>query len=219
MKYIYPDIETIPDQRPEVREYYRKHIKPPGTHKKAETIAKWYAEEAEGAIEEKYRGLSLDPWFAQIIVCGIAIDDGEPVMFGDENERTLLGHVFGYLSDKIKVYEGFATLATYVGSNVSFDLQTLWARAKVNRIKIPFVLPAREKPWSDRLFDTANVLGNPQARLGMDRACLAFGLDGKGNFDGSMVYDAWLNGELPKIVDYCAGDIKRAQMLHQILKD
>lgn len=216
--YIYPDIETIPDQRPEVREYYRKHIKPPGTHKKPETIAKWYAEEAEGAIEEKYRALSLDPWFAQIIVCGVAVDDGDPVMFSNPVEAGLLTEVFAFIDSATRVHQGFETLATYVGSNIQFDLQTLWARAKVNKVKIPFHLPAREKPWSDRLFDTANALGNPQARLGMDRACLAFGLPGKGDFNGSMVYDEWLCGGIQNIVDYCADDIKRGQLIHKLLQ-
>jgi hypothetical protein len=52
----------------------------------------------------------------------------------------------------------------------------------------------------------------------MDRACLAFNLPGKGDFGGSMVYDAWLRGELPKIVDYCADDIRRGQLIHKVLQ-
>ena len=45
MMKIYLDIETIPGQSPELKTEIAATIKPPGSMKKAETIARWEAEE------------------------------------------------------------------------------------------------------------------------------------------------------------------------------
>ena len=49
---IYLDIETIPTDRAAVRDYIAATITPPGTMKKAETIAAWVKDDKPAAIEE-----------------------------------------------------------------------------------------------------------------------------------------------------------------------
>ena len=48
------DIETIPSQHPDARAQARASIKPPGTLKKAESIAEWERESKPGAVEEAW---------------------------------------------------------------------------------------------------------------------------------------------------------------------
>ena len=53
------DLETVPSQHPDARELVRASIKPPGTLKKPESIAAWWANEADAAVEDAYRRQSL----------------------------------------------------------------------------------------------------------------------------------------------------------------
>ena len=49
---LYLDAETLPSHDPAIREQIAGEIKPPGSMKKAETIAAWEAEEKPAAIEK-----------------------------------------------------------------------------------------------------------------------------------------------------------------------
>ena len=51
--------------------------------------------------------------------------------------------------------------------------------------------------------------------IGMDRLCLALGMDGKGDIDGSMVADLWSQGEFEKIASYCRDDVLRTREIHR----
>jgi hypothetical protein len=64
---LYFDIESIPSQAPDARDLVRATIKPPATYKKAETIAKWWEEDAPAAIEEAYRKQALDATSGELI--------------------------------------------------------------------------------------------------------------------------------------------------------
>jgi predicted PolB exonuclease-like 3'-5' exonuclease len=41
------------------------------------------------------------------------------------------------------------------------------------------------------------------------------GIKGKDGFDGSMVADAWRNGEHGKIAEYCQDDVMRVREIHK----
>jgi hypothetical protein len=51
--------------------------------------------------------------------------------------------------------------------------------------------------------------------ISQDRLCDALGLSGKGDFDGSMVADAWANGEHERIADYCRSDVEKVRAIHR----
>jgi len=57
---IYIDVETIPGQIMGAKEAARAGVKPPANYKKPETIAAWWAEEGEAAVERAYRAQALD---------------------------------------------------------------------------------------------------------------------------------------------------------------
>ena len=210
---VYLDIETIPDQRQSVIDYVSKNIEPPASHKKPETIEKWWNEESKSAIDLAYRKLSLDPWFAQIICVSFAIDDDDPLVYmGDGNEKHLLKNLFAALKAGIG-----PRMPTFVGSYIAYDLRTLFARSRINQVEFPRFIPVFEKPWSDRVYDTSNIFGDRDHRLSMERACLAFDIKGKGDFSGSMVYDAWKKGRLTEICEYCCDDVWRTRAIYKAL--
>lgn len=215
---IYIDIETIPDQRPTVREMMRKKLAPPGNMSKPETIEKWWKESSEVALDDKVRGLSLDPWFAQIICIGVAVEDGPVEVFWHQNDEPwLIIDALMHAQEQLKKYGKFTAVPTWVGSNILYDIRTITARAIVNKIRLPLRLPYNAKPWDDSIYDTANYFGDRESRLGMDLACTAFDIPGKGDFDGSMVYDAWKAGETRKIALYCGDDVERTRLIHKRL--
>ena len=57
---LYLDIESIPSQHPDALAQVRAAIKPPATLKKPESIAAWWASEADAAAQEAWRKQSLD---------------------------------------------------------------------------------------------------------------------------------------------------------------
>ena len=57
---IFLDIETVPSQRPDALERVRSTLKPPAIMKKPQTIAAWWANDAEAAAVEAWRKQSLD---------------------------------------------------------------------------------------------------------------------------------------------------------------
>jgi hypothetical protein len=52
-----------------------------------------------------------------------------------------------------------------------------------------------------------------EKRASMDKLCKAFGIEGKGDFDGSMVAATW-PVDPQKVVDYCCADVERTRALY-----
>jgi predicted PolB exonuclease-like 3'-5' exonuclease len=49
----------------------------------------------------------------------------------------------------------------------------------------------------------------------MDNLCRALGLAGKGDFDGSMVAQAWADGKHETIIEYCRADVEATRAIHR----
>jgi predicted PolB exonuclease-like 3'-5' exonuclease len=53
-------------------------------------------------------------------------------------------------------------------------------------------------------------------RVSLDKLCKAFGIPGKGDFDGSMVADTWsVNPD--KVIEYCRDDVARTRQVYNRL--
>jgi len=74
------------------------------------------------------------------------------------------------------------------------------------------------KPWDKEIADTM-LMWSPdrEKRVGMDKLCKAFGIPGKGDFDGSMVADEWENGSKDKVISYCRDDVLRTREIFKRL--
>jgi hypothetical protein len=211
---LYLDIETIPSQSPDVHARIAETIKPPANYKKAETIAVWEQHEKPAAVKDAIAKTSFDGSVGHICCIGWAWELGAvETQFVDNiaSERAMLSQVVDAWTHGL----GSAWTVTIVGHNVAnFDIRFLWQRAIVLGVRMPSFFPRDPKPWGNDVFDTMTAFAGSRGTIGMDRLCLALGMDGKGDIDGSMIADLWGKGEHEKIADYCRADVERTRKIH-----
>lgn len=213
MNTIYLDIETIPNQSAEYRAAVRENIKPPAQYSKPDSIAKWIADNGDAAADEAVARTSFDPALGHICTIGWAIGDGEVL--------TVHGQTVD--AEPLLIEQFFATLPTlglnqFVGHYISgFDLRFILCRAIVLGVKLPCktIFPRQPKPWDDAVFDTMTAWAGTRDKISMDNLCRALGISGKDDMDGSMVAEAWANGEHEKIAEYCRRDVEAVRAIHQ----
>lgn len=244
IRHIYLDIETIPCQKPGAFEaIVAKHteqaeqevaaLKPPGSLKKQETIDAWIQndmpakaaairQEAISEAEREFCSQSFDGGAGQIAVVSIAIDDRVPVVFYSEDyataEAQILSDVYAYLH--IIHNEAKGAPLCYVGHNIAgFDLRFLFQRSVVLGVQPHPAIPFKAKPWEDnKVFDT--MIGwtcDIRGKASMNKVCEALGIQGKGDIDGSQVWDYVRAGKIKEVAEYCAGDVERTRAIHKRL--
>lgn len=206
---VFLDIETLPTQSAEVKEEIRAGITPPGNITKPESREKWLAEKGEAQALEAIAKTSFDPAAGHVCTIAYAINDG-PVFCEHarsiEYERAILTGFF----DALHEFQRY----TFVGHNVTaFDLRFLICRAVVLGVKVPRAIPRDPKPWDNTVFDTMTAWAGTRGTIGLDRLCKALSIPGKDGFDGSMVAEAWANGEHDRIADYCRDDVLRVRQV------
>ena len=67
---IFIDIETIPTQDEELKNYVCENLKPPANYKNEVSINKWLEENKDDAVNKT----SLDGAFGEIVVISVAIN-------------------------------------------------------------------------------------------------------------------------------------------------
>jgi len=208
-RIIFLDIETIPSQSSDLRAAMRAEVKAPGNIKKPESIEAWMAENADKAVDDAIAKTSFDPLHGHICTIGWAMDDEKPVT---AHARTVAEE-----TDVLRAFFGsFGAFdhCTFVGHNVgAFDLRFILCRSVVLGVKVPRPIPRDPKRWDKTVFDTMQAWAGQRGTVSMDKLCAALGLPGKGGFDGSMVAEAWANGEHERIAEYCAADVTRTREL------
>jgi DNA polymerase elongation subunit (family B) len=211
MNNIYIDLETIPNQSPDYRMKVRANIKPPATIKKPESIMAWLEENAETATDEAVAKTSFDPAYGHICCIGYAIGDGEAKTLSAKTVAEEADIIRAFYDDLPKM-----GMACFIGHNVAgFDMRFILCRSIVLGIRIPTIIPRDIKPWSQEIFDTMTAWAGARGTISQDRLCEALGLSGKGDFDGSMVAQAWANGEHERIATYCASDVESVRAIHR----
>lgn len=228
---IYLDIETIPGQSPRLKTDIAATIKPPGSMKKAETIAKWEAETKPDAIEAAWRKFSFDGDRGEIVSIAWAVDE-EPVQCawrgiaaGDANTVSESELIETFFAAVLAAQHARRNLpAVYVGHNVrDFDLRFLFQRSVMLRMYPTVALPYDARPGSDRIFDTMEAWAGWRGRISLDRLCKAFDIPTKGSelggedIDGSMVWDYIAAGRAREVAEYCKADVERVREVHRRL--
>lgn len=215
---LYIDIETVPTDRQDVREYIAATIKPPATMSKPETIAKWVSESKADAIEEAVSKTGLDGSFGRVCVIGWAHGDSPiTAIHSADDEPRLLREFAGWLGG-IQLTDQYSTCV--IGHNVSaFDLRFLTQRFIVNGIKPPLVIQraAQAKPWeADKVFDTMVQWAGVGNRISFDKLCLALEIESpKGDMDGSQVAAYVAAGRIAEVAAYCVRDIEATRAVHR----
>ena len=213
MNYVYLDIETIPCQSPSYYDEVRSTITAPAQYKVKDSIDKWIAENGDAAAREQVAKTSFNPALGHICTIGYAIDDGNTVAlhsYDIKNEADIIEQFFNNLPT--------VGQNCIIGHNVvGFDIRFILCRAIILGVKIPHkvVFPRDPKPWDDSVFDTMIAWSGAKDRISQDNLCRALGLQGKGDFNGSMVAQAWANGEHDKIALYCREDVEAVRAIHK----
>lgn len=215
---LYLDIETLPTDRADVREYIAAGVTHPGNISKPETIAKWNEESRPAAIEEAVSRTGLDGSFGRVCVIGWAHNMGDVrTAMNADNEGALLNYFAESLNDEIPHSEHFSTCV--VGHNVSaFDLRFLLQRFTVHGIRPPVVIQraALAKPWElDKVFDTMVQWAGVGNRVGLEKLCLALSIPSpKSEITGATVAAEVAAGRIADVATYCAGDVEATRAAH-----
>lgn len=226
--HVFIDIETIPGQRPGLREEIADTLQPPGNMKKAETIATWEREEKPFAIETAYRKTSFDGSQGHVVCIAWALEEQEvnhatwnPFASDDvqinPSEADLLATFFRLLQKDLD-----GRHPCFIGHNVKdFDLRFLWHRAVILGVNPWIRLPHDAPPRSDTVFDTMTEWAGWGNRIKLDQLCKALGIPGKGSelggeaIDGSKVWDYVQAGRIADIATYCRADVARVREVYR----
>jgi DNA polymerase III epsilon subunit-like protein len=104
----------------------------------------------------------------------------------------------------------------FIGHNlINFDLPFIRKRAVINGIKPPAWFPVNPRPNSEFVYDTMIEWAGWNGRISLDRLGRALQVGDKGNFDGSMVYDAVLVGDIKRVADYCVDDVDLTRAIYK----
>ena len=223
---LYLDIESIPSQHPDALAQVRAAIKPPATLKKPESIAAWWASEADAAAQEAWRKQSLDGGTQGEIV-SVAVTDGEGREWVrcravGESEAALLQEfidvVEGWTRDEFHKLAATCSASSafpmddhrLIAHNAAFDIGFLWRRMVVHGLRIPRWLPGPMARAGQHYGDTMMVWAGWGKFIGLDALTRALGLPSpkEGGMDGAKVFDAWQAGQHDDIAAY---NLKDAQ--------
>lgn len=215
MPRIYIDIETIPSgERPDI-----STLVPPGTYKKADSIAAWYADtEARNEdIDKIYRKRALSLTECQVICIAFAIDDKPVEGIMEETEEA----TFKAFEAALEAHDSaiFQRTPQWIGHNLkSFDFPVIALRARKHKCQGVAALTHLPNPY-EFLEDTMQMFGFTSRgfMIKLDEACRFFGIPGKNDMDGSMVYDEYLAGNGPAILQYCMDDVEATRQLYKAL--
>jgi len=215
MTKLYFDLETIRTQNQQFIDDIAENITHPKTMKKAETIEAWEKNKKQAAVDEAVIKTVFDGGMGEIITFGFAIDNEDPFSVqrtDKKSEADLLNTVNEY-------FETLKMPPLWIGHNIcGFDLRYLWKRFIVNGIRPNIKIPYDAKPWSSDVYDTMfEWAGTGNDKKSMDFVCKALGLEGKTGMDGSMVYDAWLDGKYNEIAEYCEDDVEKTRQIYKRL--
>lgn len=241
MSQIFIDIETLPDLRPGRRDAFirdaAENVKAPSTHTKEQlavelgitdkdTIkftskdslaAQWAESVGPGKADEigdaAWRKTSFDATQGQILMIGVALDGREPeIIQGDESE--LLGRFYEWLGGAYAVINH--SLPQFVGHNlIDFDLPFIFRRSVILGVTPHPAFPIMPSRYSDRAYDTMTQWAGFGNRIKLDVLAQALSVGGKGDIDGSMVYDYYAAGRIDELAEYCKNDVRLARDVWQ----
>lgn len=242
---IWTDIETVPaEDRQKYLDEAKENFKAPSSLTKGQAgadlgitgdklkytsaddiKAQWEKEMASVKSEEVgdqlWRKTALDGTYGRCLAVGWSVGDSPEVSYCDPtkgSEGDMIQSTFDDMAKALATRQPGAhgRKPLFIGHNIPFDLKFLFRRAVILGIKPPFELPFYGRHNQD-YYCTSRAWCEYGERISLDNLCRALGIEGKNGFDGSMVCDAWLNGEEDRIKTYCADDVRKAKLIYERL--
>lgn len=212
MLKVYLDLETIPEQNPDMNKY-KDGIKPPASYKKKESIDKWMEENVDKEAESRWLKSSFDGGKGQICCIGLNIGGETHALVGEEKAMLiqLNNLIIGYSDFKHAFRE-----VEFICHNAKFDIPFLHKRFVVNKVK-----PQFKCTWNGRHgqhhFCTMEEWAGFNGRISQDNLCEILGLPKKDGMDGSQVWSEFQKGNIDKIAEYCKSDVETVIAIHKRL--
>ncbi len=213
---LFLDVETCPGQTDTARRVASEAVRPPGTLKKPESIAAWWASDGPAAELAVWHKQSLDGGTLGELVSIAACTDVEGQQWvhcrtQDEPEADLLRGFFEAVETWQKQESEAAAGNPHYwpaecwpcAHNAAFDLGFLWRRAIVCRVPLPRWVPGPMARAGKDYGDTMTAWAGYRGTVSLDTLCTALGVASpKGGLDGSQVFTAWQAGEYERIAAY-----------------
>lgn len=203
------DIETIPRQDIEPPEFDVATVKI-GNLKDPDKIEAKIARAREEYLAELDKKMATNPELCQIVCAAWAIiDEGKQVEINYKwfNQNESRGDRKEDIQSIVDILNLGNTLITWNGKG--FDLPVLWKRAIFHELPwfLPNYLNLTKKYDAERHIDLMQIWsGWGYAKM---QDCAKFlGIPCQEDFDGSMVYEAWLSYDSQKIIDHNIEDIE-----------
>lgn len=207
--YMSLDIETIPDDvnRPEFDETTVKLGNVKDKDKIKEKIEKARLDYENGLTKK----MSVDSNYCRILSIGVIITDKQfniahtdRVFYGgkDKDDKEILKDFF-YL------YDNYGN-PDIIGWNCKgFDIPVIWKRSILNKLDCNFndYRKMTSKYYDNGVIDLMHIWNNFEYGK-MSDCCKRLGIECKSGMDGSMIYDAYKNGQHEDIQAYNLQDCK-----------
>lgn len=218
---IVVDIETCPAQDPKVLENFIATIEPPAQYKKPESIAEWKRDQGPAAAEEKWLKTSFDGALGHICVIGVAFDD-EPAqsLYSDSwhaDEASILRKFFDLVDAKCAEHPNVRPV--FIGHHIiGFDLRFIFQRAVVLGVKPSIQIPFNARPYGDSsVYDTMTAWAGHRDTISLDKLAGVLTGKGKGDMDGSKVWETVKAGRIAEVAAYCVDDVEKTRKVYRRL--
>ena len=162
---------------------------------------------------------SLHPEFGLIVCISYATDDG-PVrsLFVDNDNPEV--HLLDRLADGLR-NNPMHYLCAHNGKG--FDFHYIARRMVINKVELPQILNTQGlKPWELQFEDTQEMwgFGDMRRTVRLDVLCHCLGVPSpKDAMCGSEVPQAWRDGRIEEIVEYCEKDVVALRECFKILSN
>lgn len=167
--------------------------------------------ELDAKADEQYRKRAIHSLECEIICLGYAFDDQDPdIIIGTDKE--IIFSLEGLLSQ----FADRRHSITWIGHNIKeFDLKLIYHRAIKYQV--------RDLIYHLRMLSKLNIYDTMEKwaffsyrdLTSLDDILNYLGMEGKGDIDGSKVYDLYLAGEFSKIYNYCMDDVVKSRSLYK----
>lgn len=193
---LFVDIETRRTTNAAVIRRLTEKVKPPGQYKKADSIAKWWADEGQNAIAEAINRTALDGTYGRLASFAWAQNDDTPKVMSGDDEVGMLHGIAEVFNTK-----GFDLTVAFNGE---FDFRFLYQRFIVNGVQRPF-LPGLSR--GDYYFDPMREWSGFKGFISQADLAAALGIEREDKTTGADIGDLIDTGDWDAVEYHNCQDI------------